>query len=210
MATSERVSEATVSGRRLAENPDAGPRRTLIAEGPWDHYDLESLLPLKEVVQESREFGFLLRHYWIPATELRFRQSSRTTDPDGNVEWEELQIDRQMARCRSNECTWRETVRGVSSGNGSSAASDSATKSEVLCSYDCYKQTYVSAEPVRFELPVGDQAEAARRQALHRLPILVPPGPVPIGFSWHGKVGESVTCFPPASFCEVGMSWELW
>ncbi len=165
--------------------------KTLINERPWGDYDLESLLPLKETYRENTEFGFLLRHYWIPATELRFRQSSLVTAADGNVERQELRIDRQMARCRSNECTWREKIRPVTETNGNGAdAEAAAVMSEMLCSYDCYEQTYVSAPPILFELPASDPKKEARRQALYRLPMLVPPGPVPVGFSWYGKVGD--------------------
>ena len=35
----------------------------------------------------------------------------------------------------------------------------------------------------------GEKTEA-RRQALYRLPMLCPTWPIPIGFSWHGKVGD--------------------
>jgi hypothetical protein len=60
----------------------------------------------------------------------------------------------------------------------------------MLCSYDCYEQTYASAKPILFAPPTADQKTEARRQALYRLPMLCPPGPVPIGFSWYGKVGD--------------------
>ena len=88
-------------------------RRSLITDEPWDCYHLESLLPLKETYRENTEFGFLLRHYWIPATVLTFRQSSRTTFPDGRVEQCDSEIERKMARCRSNECLWREKIHPV-------------------------------------------------------------------------------------------------
>ncbi len=80
----------------------------MITEEPWDCYHLESLLPLKETYRENTEFGFLLRHYWIPATILQFRQSSQTTYADGKVDWLELEIERKMARCRSNEWVYNE------------------------------------------------------------------------------------------------------
>lgn len=189
MATSEGTSHScgTAEDRSLS----GGYCGTLVDDAPWDSYDLASLLPLKEVVQEDRELGYLLRHYWIPATELRFRQSIQTIAPDGSVEQEELQIDRRMARCRSNECTWRERTCSVAGSNGSGGAQEAAgAMSEKLCSYDCYEQTYVFAKPVLLELPAGDGKEETRRQALYRMPMLVPPGPVSIGFSWYGKVGD--------------------
>lgn len=163
----------------------------LITDEPWDCYHLQSLLALKETYRENASFGFLLRHYWIPATVLRFRQSSRVTGPNGNVKRQELQIDRRMARCRSNECTWRESTTPLPTAKRNRAFSAGrVTITDTLCSYDCYDQTYVSAKPVLFELPTEEQKEEARRQALYSLPLLVPPGPVPIGYAWHGKVGD--------------------
>ena len=79
--------------------------------------------------------------------------------------------------------------------NGNGNGEESALLSEMLCSYDCYDQTYVSAEPILFELPADDQKDAARRQALYCLPMLCPPGPVPIGFTWYGKVGDDYMNF---------------
>jgi hypothetical protein len=61
---------------------------------------------------------------------------------------------------------------------------------ETLCSYDCYEQTFRSAKPILFAPPTPDQKTEARRQALYRLPMLVPPGPVPIGFRWYAKVDD--------------------
>ena len=167
------------------------PQRTLITDEPWDRYHLESLLPLKETYRENTDFGFLLRHYWIPATLLTFRQSSRMTFPDGRVDWLELEIERTMARCRSNECLWREKIRSIPAGKGSGTdVTASLIISETLCSYDCYDQTYVSAKPILFAPPTADHMLEARIEALHRLPMLCPPGPVPIGFAWYAKVGD--------------------
>jgi hypothetical protein len=129
------------------------PRRGLIGQEPWDHYDLESLLPLKETYRENTEFGFLIHHYWIPATVLTFRQSARTTLYDATIEECELEIERRMARCRSNECLWREKVFQIASdkGNGDdSHAPVPSLISEALCSYDCYEQTYTSDKPILF------------------------------------------------------------
>jgi hypothetical protein len=184
-------------------------RKPLITDKPWDCYHLESLLPLKETYRENTEFGFLLRHYWIPATALTFRQSSRTTFPDGRVEQCDSEIERKMARCRSNECLWREKTRrdtgtGSICRSGPEGAShklylspfpEAPATSEMLCSYDCYEQTFHSAKPILFAPPTAEQKTEARRQALYSLPMLCPPGPVPIGFSWYGKVGDDYMNF---------------
>jgi hypothetical protein len=192
MTLAERLTAALLSGPKLpGDSSCEKPDRTLITDEPWDCYRLESLLPLKETYRENTEFGFLLRHYWIPATVLTFRQSSRMTLPDGRMDWAELEIERKMARCRSNECLWREKVRPAGAPNGSDADPESVRPlSEMLCSYDCYEQTYASDKPLLFRPPGPDQKTEARRQALYRLPMLCPPGPVPIGFSWYGKVGD--------------------
>lgn len=197
MTTGEQIVHPSGSRQRSPEErwrPPSDSCRTLIAAGPWDSYDLASLLPLREVVRENTEFGFLLRHYWIPATVLAFRQSSRTSLPDGTVQQCELEIERKMARCRSNECLWREKICQVAPGNGEGERSG-VLISEMLCSYDCYEQTYASAKPVLFVPPTADQREEARRQALYRLPMLVPPGPVPIGFTWYAKAGDDYMNF---------------
>ncbi len=165
----------------------------MITEEPWDCYHLESLLPLKETYRENTDFGFLLRHYWIPAAILQFRQSSRTTFPDGKVDWLESEIERKMARCRSNECLWREKVRSAAAPHGSVEVP--GLRSEMLCSYDCYEQTFHSAKPILFAPLAPDQKTEARREALYRLPILCPPGPVPSGFAWYGKVDDDYMNF---------------
>ena len=98
-----------------------------------------------------------------------------------------MEIERKMARCRSNECLWREKVRSLGAANEDG---ERPVLSELLCSYDCYEQTYLAARPVLFAPPTSEQRIEARRHALYCLPILCPPGPVPLGFSWHAKVGS--------------------
>ncbi len=188
MTTAERLRNANSAQEQSSPSSSSRSgtvRKSLITDEPWDRYHLESLLPLKETFQENKEFGFLIRHYWIPATILHFRQTSRTTFPDGTVEQRDSEIERKMARCRSNDCLWREKTHVLAAGNGNGVRSALA---EALCSYDCYEQTFHSAKPILFAPPTPDQKTEARRQALYRLPILVPPGPVPIGFCWYAKV----------------------
>jgi len=192
MTTAKSSKCSALSSRALPNGSmRESPNGTLINEDPWNAYHLETLLALNETYRENTKFGFLIRHYWIPATVLTFRQSSRVTFPDGNVKRQELQIERRMARCRSNECTWREIVTHIVAANPSDVDSETPdAMTELLCSYDRYEQTFHSAKPILFELPTVDQMLEARRQALYRLPLLVPPGPIPIGFSWYAKVGD--------------------
>jgi hypothetical protein len=165
--------------------------RSLITDETWDRYHLESLLPLKETYRENAESGFLLRHYWIPATALTFRQSSRTTSPDGRVEHCDVEITRKMARCRSNECLWREKVRVITVDR----IARHPLVYELLCSYNCYEQTFAFTEPTMSVPSTPDWKTESRRRALYCLPMLVPPGPVPLGFCWYAKVGDDYMNF---------------
>jgi hypothetical protein len=180
----------------LSGSVSRSSHKSLITGESWDCFHLESLLPLKETYRENTEFGFLLRHYWLPATVLSFRQSALVTFPDGTAKQEELEIQRRMARCRSDHCLWRDKIIPLAipdkngNGNGSEA---SLTAIENLCYYNCYEQTYrqvavksyIANEPF---VPV-DTFEA-RRSAIYKLPLLCPPGPNPIGFTWYAKVGD--------------------
>ena len=94
------------------------PGWTLITEEPWDSYHLESLLPLRETYRENTNFGFLLRHYWMPASILQFRRSSRLTLPGGGVDWAELEIERKIVRCCSSVCVWRDKTCAVAAASG--------------------------------------------------------------------------------------------
>jgi hypothetical protein len=145
------------------------------------------LLPLKETYRETTKFGFLLRHYWIPETVLTFRKSLQTTFENGRLELQDFEIERKLARCRSNECLWREKIYLAKASNENAKRS---VIREMLCSYDCYEQTFIAAQPILF-MPLNPrQREEARRQALSCLPFVCPPGPVPLGFSWYAQVGN--------------------
>ena len=164
-------------------------KRSLIVDGePWDRYHLDSILPLREQYPNEKEFGFLLRHYWMPATQLQYRQSSRWIAPDGTVKKRNVEIHRKMARCRSNECLWREKVLTIKTLDGSATNSSDAT--EELCSYDCYDQAFRTRAILSHGPYAPVDISAARRQALYRMPMLVPPGPIPFGFSWYTRIGD--------------------
>jgi hypothetical protein len=181
------------------------PRRTLISDGPWDEYRPQSLLPLRDTYRENVDLGFVLRHYWVPATVLAFRQSCRVRLPDGREGWAELEIERTIARCRANECLWRERVRPAGGVNGRAVEGKPAPLlSEALCSYDCCEHTYASGAPILFKPPGPEDRLAARRAALYRLPILVPPWPVTIGLAWYAKVEQDYMNYRLAGEDHVG------
>lgn len=161
---------------------------SLISNLPWDAIRLEQLLPLKDAYPGEVSGDFLLRHYWIPATSLTFRQSCQLRFPDGRSDRSECVIEREMVRCRSNECLWRERVfanRSHTATNHNAAM----TASDLLCLYDRCQQTFRSGKAISpAPLAPTDNTEAGRF-ALSRLPILLPPGPMPLGSSWENRAG---------------------
>ncbi len=207
MITAERLMSALASkGEVSGESPEtgSGPQKTLISDEEWDCFHLESLLAVKETYRETRDFGFLLRHYWMPATELRNRHSSRLTLPDGTVDRQELVGERRMASCSANECLWRAKVfpAGASAGNGN--GSPPVVLDEVLCSYDRYEQTFHAAKPIEFGPLPPELKMEARRWALYHLPIIVPAGPVPLGFRWYAKADDDYMNYHLESEEQVG------
>jgi len=188
------TNEKVLANPNSSSLPGENARKSLITNDPWDCFRLESLLPLKETYRENTEFGFLLRHYWLPATILTFRRSSLVTFPDGTTRQVESEIERRMARCRSDHCLWRERITPLAAGDGNGDGSAKDLKeTENLCCYNCYDQTYrqVSVKSYIANEPLAPvDALEARRRALYEMPILFPPGPNPVGFAWYAKVGD--------------------
>ena len=186
----EKVCQATVRAEQSSPSSSSKcgtARRSLITDEPWDCFHLESLLPLKETYRENTEFGFLLRHYWMPAT----------ISSSGNRHARRSRTERWSSATRRSSARWPDAVRtsvcGVKRRTCSRRPMETGAHfavAETLCSYDRYEQTFHSAKPILFAPPTPDQKTEARRQALYRLPMLVPPGPVPIGFCWYAKVGD--------------------
>ena len=134
----------------------------------WDAIDPHALLPLVGVRRMSRDFGFLLRHYWLPATELTFERTTIRKNADSEPITAHEQIVRRMARCDADVCIWRETV------------DDRA----VFCCYNRSEQTYRTKAITAYEALPESEKEARIQAFLHQ-PILTPLLPIPMGFQWH-------------------------
>ena len=159
----------------------------IVLSPSWDTIDPGSLLELVGIRRMTREFGALLRHYWMPAAELIYE---RKTIPGDNGEPILERITRRPCKCSADVCWWRETtemdsrstdgaMRGAREGRFVAARYE-----EHFCIYDRSTQTFrtrgiTDSDPV----PVSDAA--ARIQALVHLPILTPLLPIPVGFQWH-------------------------
>ncbi len=149
--------------------------------------DTATLLPLVGVCRMSRQFGFLLRHYWMPATELTYRQTARQIGDTEPVATDRL-IVRRMARCDSDVCSWREI-----SGD-----------STVFRIYDRSDQTLRTREITGHESRPESERDA-RIQAFLHVPILTPLLPIPLGFQWHVATDEGdFMDFTLESVAEVG------
>ncbi len=149
--------------------------------------DSATLLPLVGVCRMSRQFGFLLRHYWMPATELTYRQTARQIGDAESVMTDRL-IVRRLARCDSDVCCWREI-----SGD-----------STVFRIYDRSDQTLRTREITGHESRPESERDA-RIQAFLHVPILTPLLPIPLGFQWHVATDEGdFMDFTLESAAEVG------
>lgn len=143
----------------------------------WDEYDLESILHLEPVCDDSYDHGYKLRHYWVPSTILQYEKT--TTSVGATCTRESTQtFERRMVRRRSYECTWREKTW-----------SSDGEMSEILCCYNCHEQALRTCAILASNYePESD--EAARKQTISMMPIAYPPGPVAIGHAWHIRVAD--------------------
>lgn len=182
------------NGRSSSAAACIGSQEPSIPEQSWDTYNLSALLSVQQAEDPNHELGFLLRHYWIPVTLLTFKRSCQVTYADGTATCVEASIHRRMVRCRSGDCIWREKVSFAAEGPFSQGDRELGI-SETLCCYDRYEQSYRTKQVLSFDPPVPRDATEAKRAALLRLPIVVPPGPVPVGFCWYGRVEDDYMSF---------------
>ena len=116
----------------------------------------DSLLQLAGVRRMNRRCGVLLRHYWMPATELTYLSTSNGLEQETVV--------RNMVKCNSDVCIWREGDR--------------------FSVYNRSEQTFRTRglhDSIVFPEDIND----AKNQAFLQIPVLTPLLPVPIGFHWH-------------------------
>jgi hypothetical protein len=159
----------------------------------WDDICYEQLLALEDVTLEPSEFGFKLRHYWLPATSLLYETCSFTYF-EGRLTRLANCLHRRMVRRRSYECVWREALLDpiVCRENLQQVIEGKFAVSEVLCIYNCFEQTYRVRQPLSHQPPAPEDVVAARQKAIRQLPLLVPPGPIGIGYQWHVAAGDDV------------------
>ncbi len=144
----------------------------------WDRIDPDALISLVGIRRMPRRFGVLLRHYWMPATQLRYE---KTVTERGCDQPDRFQTVRRMVRCDADTCWWREKTTCTENGV---ARLWSVSPQEQLCIYNRLEQTFRTRDIlVRESLP--ESIDDARIQAFLRQPVLTPLTPIPVGFRWH-------------------------
>ncbi len=179
------------------------PKRMRLASQPWDHVDLDSLLTLKQPFQINRQVGILLRHYWLPATDLVFHRSEVVSVPGIDaLEFESI-ICRSMVKCRADLVMWRDKVTTSLFADEciSSLVTPSGNCGDVIYSYNRSLETLSSRKTVSSKPPDVKHCGFA---CLDRLPFIHPINPVEVGATWERKVGDSVMQYMLESEAKVG------
>ncbi len=149
--------------------------------------DPESLLPLVPFRRMSTDYGYLLRHYWMPSGELRYLL--HRSERNGAAERHEngFRIKRSM-KFDADLFVWREKYVGDNDVEMIRYAP--CTENESLCEYDRSKQHLRMRSPL-------DHANTTenRNEAYWALPILPPLLPIPLGFRWHVRHGDDTLDF---------------
>jgi len=151
----------------------------------WDAIHPDSLLNLAGVRRVTHEFGFLLRHYWMPGTELTYERVTEST---------RARIVRRPGKCNADAIWWRETVQD---------SSDDSVRSVCFCIYDRSAQTF-RTQGILDETIEPESIEDARIQAFWNQPILTPLLPIPLGFQWHVSAENGYMDFLLESETTVG------
>ena len=153
----------------------------------WDAIDVAALLPLVGIRHTTDEFGYLLRHYWLPSTELTYETLTEQKFPEHDVLRASSRIIRIPAKYDANWLLFRE-MTSKSAQNGIVRFSPDQS-SEKLCEYNRFDQTFRTISG-KERWPEADAD--ARKQAFLFQPVLTPLLPIPLGFRWHveGEDGE--------------------
>jgi len=155
----------------------------------WDEIDTDSLLQLVNYRQVSTGFGYLLRHYWMPATQLTWQITTRQQLPGMKILEVTKWTEHRMLKCDADQCVWREKIRKLGSLNKYLIGFSRPRVDEYICTYNRSEQTFQSYHIHQF-VPRPEQQYDARNEAFMQQPILTPLLPIPIGFTWHVRNEE--------------------
>lgn len=149
--------------------------------------DPGALLPLVSFRRMSTDYGYLLRHYWMPSGELRYQirrsERNRTDERHENI----LCIKKSM-KFDADLFVWRE--KHIGEFDAKMLRYAPRTENENLCEYDRSKQYLRIRSPLNHA-----NASENRNEAFCALPLLTPLLPIPLGFRWHVRHGDDTLDF---------------
>lgn len=143
----------------------------------WDAIDPTMLMPLAGFRRTTDEFGFLLRHYWMPETVLTYESTTEQQSLLSDLSVHSVRISRRMLKCDADICTWRE--RKETHKRQTNPVRFSPDFENRICTYDRFNQTFT----VRTNS--HEACLDGRTQAFLNQPVLNLLLPVPLEFCWH-------------------------
>jgi hypothetical protein len=152
----------------------------------WDDIDSSHFVTLVGVRKMTSEFGFLLRHYWTPITNLYYRLSVQQRRADRQKSFLTQTMKQSMEKCDADRCVWRQSILDSSDQKQEMIGLVPSQTEEILCEYNRSIQTFQANSIFDFTTSPVDM-EKAQVQAFLRLPILCPLLPVSLGFQWYIK-----------------------
>ena len=142
----------------------------------WDTIVSSSLLHLTGFRRTADEFGFLLRHYWMPETVLTYESEASQWILNAPIVEHVERISRRLLKSDVDTCTWREKATAEPRDE---LVRLSPSPMDRICTYNRSAQTFtIRKNP--FEADGGERTHAFLMQ-----PILTPLLPIPLGFCWH-------------------------
>jgi hypothetical protein len=169
----------------------------------WDDIDSSHFVTLVGVRKMTSEFGFLLRHYWTPMTDLYYRLSVRQCSVDRQKLFLTQTIKQSMKKCNADRCVWRQTILDSSDRQQEMIGLVASQTEEILCEYNRSTQTFHANPIFDFTTSLVDM-DKAQVQAFLGLPILCPLLPVLLGFRWYIKSKYGYLNFQLESMSVVG------
>lgn len=163
--------------------------------------DQAALLPLVGVRDMSAQFGFLLRPYWMPGSQLRYRSDCETKMPGIAATDASETVIRTPLLCDADRVLWRQTT--VEATHQESFRVVPPQADDILCEYNRSEQTFRTRTILGHDF-APENMDEARITAFLSQPLLTPLLPIPVGFRWHVKSDQGFMDFELLSQDFVG------
>ncbi len=186
--------------------PNEMPPRRRFCQGSWDDLDLGSLLGVRDVHRINTDVGYLLRHYWLPATELEYHQSSLISVNGSAVEVESV-IYRTLAKCQADMVIWRDRINAAMMTGEMVCPIVAASSTLGADSLHCYNRSEqslrsrISLSRNRFE---PESLENAKCKAMAMMPFLHPINPTAPKSPWEFECSKGRMRYEVVAIDRVG------